>query len=117
MKRCRISRRLSASSTSSHKIMRLPVPLDRRVARPVAVAAVERQKLGLPAPQPGRHPHLIRVNREVDKRALLETEEKIAPVALVLVLAHRIGGPLPGERVLEFGGNDGNAVDAQGLGR
>ena len=69
-----------------------PVPGHRRVARPVVVAAVEGQELGLAALQLGRHPCLVRVHREVDKCPLLKSEEKVPPVPFVLVLARRIGG-------------------------
>ena len=38
------------------EVMGLPVPLDRRVARPVVIAAVEGQEVGLPD-QYGQHIH------------------------------------------------------------
>ena len=80
----------------------------------MVAAAVEGQEVGLPSSQPGGHPYLVRVHREVDQGALLEREQQVAPVALVLVLAYRVGGALPGQRVLEFGGDDGDAVDGEG---
>ena len=77
----------------------------------MVVAAVEGQKVGLLAPQPGRHPHLIRVHGKVNKRTLLEREEKIPLVPLVLVLTYRMSGALSGQRVLELGGDNRNTVD------
>ena len=76
--------------------------------------SVEGQEVGFLAPQSGRHPHLVGVHREVDKRALLESEEKIAFISLVLVLANRMGSALSGQLVLEFRSNDGDAIERKG---
>ncbi len=46
----------------------------------------------------------------MDQRARFECKERIALVPIQGVLVHRIGGVLPGERVLEFGGDHGDAV-------
>ena len=94
--------------------MGLPVPLNRWVACPVVVATVEGQEVGFLATEPCCHPYLVRVHREMDQGALLEREQQIAPVALVLVLVYRMSGALTGQRVLEFGGDDGDAVDRKG---
>ena len=114
MKRCRMSNRLFACKHLVPEVMGLPVALHRRIARPVVVAPVEGQEMGLLAPEAGRHPDLVRVHGEVDQGALLEGEEQIALVPLRLVLLYRIGGALPGERVLQLAGDDGDAVDGQG---
>ena len=50
----------------------------------------------------------------MNQGALLENEKKIPPVALVLVLVYRMSCALSGQRVLEFGGDDGDAVDGKG---
>lgn len=47
----------------------------------------------------------------MDKSTLLEGEEEIAPVPVFLILAHRIGSMLSGQRILEFGSDDGDTVD------
>lgn len=60
----------------------------------MVVAAVEGEEVGLLAVKPGGHPHFVRVYRKMDEGTLLEGEEKIPPVPLLLVLAHRIGCPL-----------------------
>ena len=80
----------------------------------MVVASVEGQEVGFLALEPRRHPYLVRVHREVDQGALLESEKKIPPVALVLVLVYRMSGTLSGQRVLKFGGDDGDAVDRKG---
>ena len=79
----------------------------------MVVAPIEGQEVGFLAPEPGRHPYLVRVHGEVDQAAPFESEEKVSPVPVVLVLAHRIGGALSGQRILEFGGDDGDAVDGK----
>ena len=50
----------------------------------------------------------------MDQGAFLESKKKIAPVAIVLVLVYRTSGALSGQRVLEFGGDDGDAIDGKG---
>ena len=78
------------------EVVRLPIALDGRVARPVTMPPVERQEVRLFTPQPRRHPHLVWVHGEVDERPLLEGEQQIAPVAVLLVLLDAVGGALRG---------------------
>ena len=90
------------------------MPSTGGLPAPWLLPRVEWQEVGFLAAEPGRHPHLVRVHGEVDQGTLLESEKKIAPVALVLVLVHRMSGALSGQRVLEFGGDDRDAVDGKG---
>src|SRR5690606_11237861 len=93
--------------------MRLPVAFDGQVAGSVVVTAVERQELSLFAFEPCGHPHLIRIHREVDERALLEGEKEIPSVALCLILLDGIARALTGERVLQLSGDDRQPVHGE----
>jgi hypothetical protein len=77
------------------------------------VAEVEGQPLRVLAFQPRRHEHQVRIDREVDERALLEPEEGQARVAVGLVLALGVADRLPRHGVLQLQGGDGDAVDGQ----
>ena len=90
------------------------MPSTGRVARPVIVASVEGEEVGFLAPEPRRHPRLVRIHREVNQCTLLECKQQITLVPVVLVLVDRGGGALSGQRVLEFDGDDGDAVDGKG---
>jgi len=99
------------------QVMRLPVTVDGRIARAVAVPPVEREEDGLLALEPCGHPDLVRVHGEVDERALPEREDQVAPVALVLVLrdgVSRAHAPRAGD--LRAGAGGAGAVNGNGPG-
>jgi hypothetical protein len=79
-----------------------------RVARTELATLVERQKAGVLAGQPGRHGHALRVDSEVDHGA---GQRAVLGVAVGAILRHGVLDALPGERVLELGGGDRDAVD------
>src|SRR5690606_28338362 len=63
--------------------------------------------------EPCGHPHLIRIHREVDERALLEGEKETPSVALCLILLDGIARALTGERVLQLSGDDRQPVHGE----
>ena len=85
---------------------------DRRIPGAAEAPAVERQEPSLGAEELGRHEHLVRVHREVGE-ATPVVEERFARVSVILVLPDRVRDILPGERVLELGGEDGDAVQEE----
>ena len=85
----------------------------RRVARAVFVAPVEGQKARPEPAQPRGHPDLVRTDGEVHERALLPAEDGGLRVAVLLVLLDRVVDALPGELVLQLGGDDRDAVEEQ----
>ena len=44
----------------------------------------------------------------------LKAKRRSRPVPVVLILAHRIGSTLSGQRILEFGSDDGDTVNRKG---
>ena len=64
--------------------------------------------------QPRGHEHRFGVHGEMDQRAALELEDRLARVAVLLVLPARIFHRLAGERVLQLQRGDGDAVQAEG---
>jgi hypothetical protein len=84
----------------------------RRVPGAAELALVEREEARLGALQVGRHIDEIRVRREVREAAAVG-EERLARVAVGLVLADRVLDVLAGERVLELGGEEGDAVQEE----
>ena len=61
-----------------------------------------------------RHEHQVGIDGEVDQRPLLELEDRVVGVAVVLVLPDGVLHVLAGHRVLQLGGDDRDAVQAQG---
>ena len=59
------------------------------------------------------HTYHFGIHRKMHQRTTLEGEDRLARVAVLLVLAHRILYPLAGQRVLQFQRHDGDAVQAQ----
>ena len=98
------------------EVCRLVTRRDRRVARAAGVASaaaalVEREEDGVLPGHAGRHRHPVRVDGEVDQRA--PAEDEVVRVAVGAVLRDRVLDGLLGERVLELGGRDRDAVDDQ----
>ena len=85
---------------------------DRGVPRAAEAPLVERQEAGLGAPELGRHEHLVRIHCEVGEAARV-AEERLARVPVFPVLPDGVRDVLPGERVLEFGREDGDAVQEE----
>ncbi len=83
-----------------------------RVACAVVPALVERQKPGGFALEMGAHAHFVVIHGKVH-HAAPEFEQLFARIAVALVLLHGIGHGLFGEAVLEFKGDDRQAVDEQ----
>ena len=83
-----------------------------RVASAAELALVEGQKARPRAREVRRDVHEVRVRREVREAAAVG-EQRLARVAVALVLADRVLDVLAGERVLEFGGEDRDAVQEQ----
>ena len=85
-----------------------------RVAGCAVGALVEGQELRRLAGEPGGHEHGVGVRGEVGQRAALELEDRLARVAVPLVLAACVLDGLAGERVLQLQRHDRYAVQAQG---
>ena len=85
---------------------------DGRIAGPAAVAAVEWQEAGLATPKAGGDVHQIRVHSEMRETTAVG-EERFARIAVAPVLRDRVADILAGERVLEFGGEEGDAVEEE----
>ena len=85
---------------------------DRRVPRAAEAALVERQEAGLGTVELRGHEHLVRIHGEVGEAAPVG-EERLARVAVVSVLPDRVRDVLAGQRVLEFGREDGDAVQEE----
>ncbi len=71
---------------------------------------VEGEKAGLRPLEAGRHVHQVRVHSEVGQ-APAESEERLPRVPVEPVLPDRILDGLPGEGVLQLGGEDRDAVE------
>jgi len=84
-----------------------------RISGTVVVPLVERQPVRRLAVELGRHEDEIGIDSEVDERTLLEAEQRKPRVAVVLVLALGVLDVLAGHRVLEFRGDDRNAIDGE----
>ena len=61
----------------------------------------------------GGHVHQVGIDGEVDQRPLLELEEQVVGVAVVLVLPDGVVHILAGQGVLQFGGDDRDAIQTQ----
>ena len=85
---------------------------NRRVPRAAEAALVERQEPGLGAGELGGHEYLVRIHGEVGEAAPVG-EERLARVPVVSVLPDGVFDVLAGERVLEFGREDGDAVQEE----
>lgn len=85
----------------------------RRIARAAVAALVEGQKIGGWPRKPRGHVDFLGIDREVDQRALLEFEDLFPVVAVVPVLADRVGCRLSAQRILQLQRDEGNSVDAQ----
>ena len=85
-----------------------------RVSGCSGATLVEGKKVRRRARQSGGHEHGLGVHGKVHQRAALEFEDRLARVAVLLVLPARILDPLARERVLQFQRSHGNAVQAQG---
>ena len=83
------------------------------IARCPRESLVEGQELGRPAGQPGGHEHGVGVYGEVSQRAALEFEDRLARVAVPLVLPACVLDGLAGERILQLQRRHRNAVQAQ----
>ena len=86
----------------------------RRVAAAVlSVPLVERKKMGRSSGQTGCHQHRFGIGGEMDEGAPLECEDRVARVAVLLVLPARVLHGLAGQRVLQFDRGDRDTVEAQ----
>ena len=89
----------------------------RRVGRVAGAAVapfVEGQEVRRRPCQPRGHEHRFGVHGEVHQRAALELEDRLARIAVLLVLPARLFHRLAGERVLQLQRGDGDAVQAEG---
>ena len=85
-----------------------------RVAGRAVGSLVEGQELRRLAGEPRGHEHGVGVRGEVGQRAALELEDRLARVAVALVLAARVLDGLAGERVLQLQRRHRNAVQGSG---
>src|SRR5712692_5758075 len=83
-----------------------------RIACTAELALVEREEARLRPGEPRRDVDQVRIHREVCEAAGVR-EERLARVAVRLVLADRVLDVLPVERVLELGGEDWDAVEEE----
>ena len=83
-----------------------------RIAGAAEAAPVEGQEASLRPGQVGGDVDQLGVDREV-REAPAVGEQRLARVAVGLVLPDRVLDGLAGERVLELGGEDGDAVEEQ----
>ncbi|MBV6522209.1 MAG: hypothetical protein MNPFHGCM_02355 [Gemmatimonadaceae bacterium] len=90
----------------------LPRGRHGRVAGAAELALVEGQEARPRAREARRHVDEIRVDGEVREAAAIG-QERLARVAVGLVLPDRVLDVLPGERVLEFGGKDRHPVQEE----
>ena len=88
-----------------------PLP-RRRVAGPAVAPQVEGQEAGLRAFQGGGEVHEVGVHGEVGQTAP-EGEERLPRITVVTVLADGVLDVLALERVLQFGGEDRQAVEEE----
>jgi len=65
------------------------------------------------AVQPRGHGDEVRVDGKVNQRAGLEAQQRLARVAVLAVLAHRVVHVLVRQRILEFQRGDRDAVEEQ----
>ena len=84
----------------------------RRIAGAAEPAPVERQKARLRPGELRRDIDQVRVDREMREAAAIG-KERLARVAVGLVLADRVLDFLAGQRVLQLGGEDRDAVEEQ----
>ena len=84
-----------------------------RIARRPRGSLVEGQELRCLAGQPGGHEHGVGVRSEVGQRAALEFEDRLARVAVPLILPASVLGALAGERILQLQRCHRDAVQAQ----
>src|SRR6266581_7966692 len=84
----------------------------RWIARTTEASLVERQEPGSRTGEVGRYIHEVRVDCEVCEAAPVG-EEGFARIAVGLVLPHCVLNVLPGERVLQFRGEDRYPVQEQ----
>ena len=84
-----------------------------RIARAVIAPAIEGQKPRLTTGKPRRHPDLVRVHSEVHQRPFLETKERLARVAIFLVLPLSVFDRLPRHLVLELDRHHRQSVHGQ----
>ena len=81
---------------------------------PIGLAAVERQKFGLPVVELSGHLDLLKVDGEVDDRTRLEHQQWFTGgSAVFLILMNGIGDILSGMVGLELECRHGNAVNEQ----
>ena len=85
----------------------------RRVAGGPIAPLVEGQEMRRLSGQARGHTYHFGIHRKMHQRTTLEGEDRLARIAVLLVLAHRILYPLAGQRVLQFQRHDGDAVQAQ----
>ena len=85
---------------------------DRRVPGAAVAALVERQEAGLRPGERRGHEHLVGIHGEVGEAAAVG-EQRLPRVAVGAVLVDRVPHVLAGERVLQFGGEDGDAVQEE----
>lgn len=83
------------------------------VPRATVAALVEWKEVCCGAGEAGGHQHQLGVCREVNQCSPLELENQVAWGAILFVLPAGILDPLARERVLQFHGGDGDAIQAQ----
>ena len=63
--------------------------------------------------EPRGHEHGLGIHRKVDESAPLELKDGLTRVSVLPVLFAGVLDGLPGKRILQFQGGDGQPVDAQ----
>ena len=83
-----------------------------RIAGPAEPAPIEGKEAGLAAREVSRDVDQLRVDGEMGETPTVG-EERFARIAIGLVLPDRVLDGLPGQRILELGREDGNAVQEE----
>jgi hypothetical protein len=84
-----------------------------RIASAAVASLVEGQEVGGRAREARSHQHGFGIDGEVHQRAALKFEDRLARIAIVLVLPSRVLDRLSCERILELHGGDGDAIQAE----
>ena len=90
------------------------IAFDVGIAGAVVTATVEGQEAGLSVGEPRRHRYVVLVHREMDERAALERQERLAGGrAVVPVLFLGVAEGRAGRTVLQLGCRHGQPIDEQ----
>ena len=84
-----------------------------KIPRSAVATLVERKKTGGFSRKPSGHPHRFGIHREMHQGPPLEGKYFFPRISVSAVLEHGVFDSLSAQRIFQFQGGDGNAVDAQ----